>query len=423
VSRQKPVGWNRLDNAAKIFPPTSNKRDTKVFRFACELFEPIDPVVLQASLDQTLKTFPIYRSVLVRGFFWYYLENRDINPVVRLEYNPPCSPLYDKNTKGLLFEVTYFKNRINFEVFHALTDGTGALQFLRSLVYHYIILCHCADFQKQIPVFDYDASFSQRADDSFERYYSKNKKQEKRKKQLAYKIKGLKVLEKRIRVVEGTVSVQSVLNEAHKYHTTLTIFLTAILMCSIHKEMAEWEKKRPVVLNVPVNLRHYFFSETTRNFFSVIEAGYDFSSNSGKLEDVITYLSASFKRELTTDRLRAKLNEFAALEHNIFARATPRVFKDIVLKMAYDFGAKESTASLSNIGKITMPEQLIPYIRLFDVFVSTSKFQLCMCSFEDALKISFTTPLVSTDIEKNFFRILTGMGIAVELASNQIDDE
>lgn len=420
MSRRKPVGWNRLDHAAKIFPPTSNKRDTKVFRFACELLEPVEPDFLQVALDRTIEVFPVYQSILKGGLFWYYLENSDIKPMVKPESTPPCAALYDRNSKNLLFEVTYYKNRINFEVFHALTDGTGALQFLRSLVFHYIVLRHAEDFQGKIPDFDYDASLTQRADDSFEKYYSKNDKQKKKKRHIAYKIRGLKLSESRIRVVEGTVSVRSVLNEAHKYHATLTSFLAAVLMCSIYQEMAEWEKRRPLVLNVPVNLRQYFPSETMRNFFGIIEADYDFKKNPAGLENVIAHLTECFERELTPERLGARLNELAALEHNIFARAIPRVFKDIILKTAYKYSARESTATISNVGKVKMPTELVPYIRLFDVFLSTSKYQLCICSFQDNLKITFTTPLVSTEIEKNFFRTLTGMGIEVELASNQI---
>jgi NRPS condensation-like uncharacterized protein len=422
VIHKKPVSWNRLDNAAKIFPPTSDKRDTKVFRFACELYEPVDPVVLQEALNKTIKEFPFFQSVMKGGLFWYYLESCSIQPIAKVESNPPCSTIYDRNVKGLLFEVTYYRNRINFEVYHALTDGTGALQFLRSLVFHYIGIKYAQDFEST-PVFDYDASMAQRADDSFQKYYSKENKQNRTKRQYAYKIKGQKTSENRVKVIEGIVSVKSVLAQAHNYNATLTAFLAAILMCSISKEMAQWEKKRPVVLSIPVNLRKYFLSETARNFFGVIDVDYNFSENSEELEDVIHYLGAYFDRELTAERLGARMNSLAALEHNIFARATPRVVKDIILKWAYDRSACENTASLSNIGKVKMPPEFTPYIRLFDVFVSTKKIQICMCSYEDNLTISFTTPFVSSEIQKNFFRTLSDMGIAVTIAANKIDDE
>ena len=39
--------WYKLDNAAKIFPPNATRKDPKVFRFSCELYEDIDKKILQ----------------------------------------------------------------------------------------------------------------------------------------------------------------------------------------------------------------------------------------------------------------------------------------------------------------------------------------------------------------------------------------
>ena len=49
--------WSRLDNAAKVFPANSSKADTKVFRFSCELYEPVEEEVLEEALGQTLRFF------------------------------------------------------------------------------------------------------------------------------------------------------------------------------------------------------------------------------------------------------------------------------------------------------------------------------------------------------------------------------
>ena len=58
MTRKKPIEWIRLDNAAKIFPPTTNEKDTKVFRFICELNEQVDKDILQQALDKTMIHFP-----------------------------------------------------------------------------------------------------------------------------------------------------------------------------------------------------------------------------------------------------------------------------------------------------------------------------------------------------------------------------
>ena len=102
---KKDRQWSRLDNAAKIFPSTSGKRDTKVFRFACELVRPVEEAILQQALDRTLEEFPGFLCVLKHGLFWYYLEASDQRPVVHPENQPPCSALYKQNEYTLLFDV------------------------------------------------------------------------------------------------------------------------------------------------------------------------------------------------------------------------------------------------------------------------------------------------------------------------------
>ena len=151
MNNSNPPSWWTLDNAAKIFPSTGSAHDSKVFRFVCELRETVDPLVLQQALDRTIERFPMYRSVMKRGWFWYYLEDSSLPAQVHLEELPPCYPIYPSIRRSLLFRVLYYRKRISLEVYHALTDGTGALNFLCSLVYEYLLLCHPDAFSKPFP--------------------------------------------------------------------------------------------------------------------------------------------------------------------------------------------------------------------------------------------------------------------------------
>lgn len=417
MTRRKPIEWTKLDNAAKIFPPNTNEKDTKVFRFVCELKEEVDKEVLQEALDRTLPMFPMYQTVLRRGMFWYYLETTDMKPVVKEESKLPCNTLYRHNRKNLLFEVSYYKKRINLEMYHAITDGTGALGFLKTLLYYYITLKYRGDFQ-ELPTLDYDASFTQKTEDSYLKYYSGDKTLDKVRLTKAYRIAGRRSLDNRYKVIEGTMSVKEVLELAHRYDTTMTIYLTALFFKAIYQDMPARARKLPVVLSVPVNLRAYFPSVTARNFFVTINIRYNFGKSSDKLEDIIREVKDSFERELTTEKLQTHLNRLSALEHNAFMRLVPLPLKDYVLRFANYLSNRGITATLSNIGKISITKELAPYIRLFDCFTSARRPQICMCSFGDALVISFTSPFVGTDIQKNFFRMLTEEGVSITVASN-----
>lgn len=415
--------WNKLDNAAKIFPPNSKNSDTKVFRFACELYEPVDKNVLQKSLDITIEAFPLYKSVIKSGLFWYYFERSHFKPTVTEENLPPCTTLYDKNNKTLLFRVMYYKKRISFEVYHALSDGAGALQFFKTLVFHYITIKNEYKFRDMVPVLDIDASRTQKMDDSFQKYYTETKTTVKKKSVKAFRIRGPKILEYRINVIEGIIPVDSILAKVKEYKTSLTIFLAAILMCAINEEIPARLKKRPVVLSIPVNLRNYYYSQTARNFFGVINVDYDFSKGSSELTEVINSLKNSFKENLTPEHLGRRINILSSLEHNYFLRIIPLAIKDIILKIANNIVDKSYTSTFSNVGIVSMPDELKPFISSFDIFVSTNKLQACACSFENKLRISFTSAFVSTEIQRRFFKTLTDLGITVTIESNIIHEE
>jgi NRPS condensation-like uncharacterized protein len=418
MTRRKPVEWTKLDNAAKIFPPTSNERDTKVFRFVCELKDEIDSNILQEAVDKTLLLFPFYQTILRRGMFWYYLEKTELMPEVIEENKLPCSMLYLPSRKNLLFEVTYYKNRVNLEVFHALTDGTGALAFLKTLVYHYITLSYKDDFQGKLPVLDYDASLSQKMDDSFLKHYTDNRIPKKIRITKAYRIQGRRPIDNRIKIIEGVLPVKDVLGLSRKYNTTLTIYLVSLFIKSIYKEMPDRSKKNPIVLNVPVNLRTYFGSVTARNFFANISIRYDFTLLGDGLEDIISEVKDCFARELTLEKLKGILNRLSSLEHNAFMRVLPLALKDKILRFATRLSDRGITATLSNVGKITINPELAPYIKMFNCFVSAKRPQIAICSFQDNLLVSFTSPFTGTDIQKNFFRLLADEDVPVTIASN-----
>jgi hypothetical protein len=417
--RNKRIEWTRLDNAAKIFPPTSNDKDTKVFRFTCELFEEVDPIILQEALDETIEIFPLYKSILRKGAFWYYFETSNIKATVQEESDPVCARIYNENQRNLLFKVFYYNKRINLEIFHSLSDGTGALWFMKTLLFHYITRKHPKAFLTKLPVLDYDASISQKMDDSFRKYYTGHKLPKKEKQPRAYHIRGTRKEDNSMHLVEGTMSVKSILEIAHEYNTTLTVYLTALFMYSIYKGMPDRGKKHPVVLSVPFNLRNYFESESARNFFSTINIAYHFGKDSTDLKDVIQSVNESFTKELTKDRIIHRLNRFATYEHNFVARIVPLVLKDVTLKIANKINERGITAALSNIGKITMPDELKPYIKQFDVFTSARRPQICMCSYGDNLVISFTSPYLETDIQKTFFQTLSQKGINIDIATNR----
>ncbi len=418
MRRESNTSWSRLDNAAKIFPSTVEKSDTRVFRFSCELTEDIDCDILSRAAENAAESYPGFNVIMKRGLFWYYLEHCDLKPVVREENLPVCAAIYEEDVRSLLYRVTYYRNRINLEVFHVLSDGTGALMFLKTIVYRYLIYKYPELFGECPPVLDNDASFSQKSDDSFRKYYDKSVKKRRVKMINAFRLKAETLDNDRLSVIEGFSSVKSVIAAAHKYNTSLTVFLTALYIKALSLEMPLQSKSRPVVINIPVNLRKFFPSETAKNFFGMISVSYSFSEKDGSIENIISHVDGAFKDQLTKEKLAVRMNNLAALEHNPFVKVAPLPMKNQVLKIARHIGIKSETSVISNIGRISMPGEFDGLIKCFSVLVSTRNIQLNICSYKDVLQMGFTSSYVSSDVQRNFFRSLTERGIEVTIRSN-----
>lgn len=403
--RTEYSNWRKLDNAALVFPLVTGENDTRVFRFYCQLKEEVDSDILQQALDRTMEKYPLFQAVLRKGLFWFYLEHSHIRALVKPETEPPCSRLYIPDKKSLLFQVSYYKERINFEVFHALTDGTGAMHFLQELVQNYLILAHPKENFPEIGR-DKKTGRGNIEEDSFSQYYSSDIPKNREKKKAAVKLKGEKLVHSDMHISEVVLSVKEVHQKARSYGVSITVLLTAVMLCSIREEIPKNQQKRPVTLMIPVNLRNYFPSQSMTNFFGWIEVGYTFSDTT-TFEEVLTDVKRQFEQELEKDKIAMHMNDYVRIEKNIFVRAVPLEIKKYFLMIGANLGSRSITAVYSNIGIIRLPEEYREYIRHFGIFASTNSLQMCSCSYGDEMVLGFTSKIPDDSIQRNFRRMLS----------------
>lgn len=419
---QKRAYWRSLDNAAKLFSAASSPKDTRVFRFYCELKEEVKEEILQEALNQTIQKYPVFLSVMRKGLFWHYLEKSELRPVVREEYKEPCSSLYVRDKKTLLFEVTYYKKRINFEVFHALTDGTGATEFLRELVKNYLYLIHEEDLEP-VELSNQYLTVKDQEDDSFSRYYDPDFPRKKKKKIRAVQIKKSGKGYEELQINEASMSVKELLGIAREKKVSMSVLLTAAFICAIHEEMSRMQEKKPVILMVPVNLRKIFPSDSMLNFFGYIEPGYQFGGGKDSFEDVLEAVKLYFQENLSKEHMAGRMNELIAIEKHKILKWAPLELKNRCIRAGAKMAEQEVTAVLSNMSVVKMPEDYAQYIEKFGVYTSTNRTELCICSFQDTLSLGFTSRYDSTNIQRNFYRILKELGASVKVAESDFPED
>lgn len=414
--------WRRLENAATALPAVAVSRDTYVYRICCELFEPIDPHALQRALDRCLVYYRMYRVVLKKGAFWYYLEESDLPALVTEENTPPCRPLYDPRQSKLLFQVSYYRQRINVELFHILSDGVSTLRFLSILVLYYLAERYDPSFAALAQEMEAEIPADELTSDPYQQYYESTPTANEPN-QRAYQLTGARFSDDQLGIIEAVLPVGSVLQTAKQHQLKLTEYLTALLIKAIDDSRSPHESDLSSAIAVPVNLRSFFPSRSGRNFYRTISVRLPQPARNASLHEAYEGVRSSFRRQLHPDNIKAKMNRFTAVQRHPVIRLAPLGIKRPVLRFSNYFVNQAVTAVISNVGVASLPEQAAAYVRLFSCFSHTRSLQLCFCSYRENLVLSFTSPYRQTEIQRRFFAFLTEAGIPIQLTSNIEDLE
>ncbi|MBN2222772.1 MAG: hypothetical protein JW708_11240 [Vallitaleaceae bacterium] len=413
----KETSWHRLDHAATLFPLISNRKYSNVFRIAAQLEEPIDPILLQQAVNHTLPYFKNFTFRLRRGFFWYYFEPNQRTLMIEEEKSRPC--LYiEPHQNHYLCKVLYFKNRISLEVFHAVTDGMGAMNFLKALVVNYLKLVA----GENLGVPEEVVEVASDTEDSYRKNYRKIPRLGK-KFGKAFRVKGKKLPGYTMGIVHGFVEIEPIKAYCKEKGVTLSMYLAAVYVWSILHAYVQEEglKKNPIRIGVPVNLRKFFDSTTTLNFFAHITVSILVKEEEGSFDHILSQVKEQFEQQMNKDHFAGTIADNVKLKSNPIMRIMPLPLKNIIVKQIYLSIMKSYTGTLSNLGVVQMPTRFANQIKNFEFVMNPTAKDPIKCgvvSFEKDLIITIASQLESTYIQKEFFRKLAKDGFDVRIESN-----
>lgn len=416
------IGWERLDNTAHIFPVIAGEDMSNVYRIFVTLNETVEQDILQQALDKVLPKFSGFNVRLRQGIFWYYFEeNGKPAPKVRKENAYPCRYIRQKQNRSYLFCVSYYKNRINLEVFHVLTDGMGGLNFLKELTYQYLRIAHPKLGEQMGNHLSADTSLCR--EDSFLKNYKKSHAKG-YETQRAYLLKGEKMKPGEFGVIHGAMQVQQLKTVAHGYDASINEYLVAAFVYSIYTECLHGiSGGKPIRIAVPVNLRPFFSSVTTKNFFAMVSAEFVPEKEDYTFAEVLEIIRASLRKQIQKEHLENLFSYNVSNEKNFMARAVPLFLKNIAIRYIYTKSALANTSTVTNIGNVSVMKEYQPYIQMFGAFLAMSKGQSLkgtICSYQDRLMFSFSSILADTSVQKGFFRQLAKDGLEITIESNGV---
>lgn len=425
ASTTREIRWDKLDNTAHLFPVIAGESMSNVYRISVTLTELIRAELLQQALDIVLPKFDGFNLRLRQGVFWYYFEeNGKPAPKVKEESAFPCRYIYPNRNNSYLFHVTYYRYRINLEVFHVLTDGMGGINFLKELTYQYLRLVH--------PELKGDkgdllaSSTSLNREDSFLKNYRKSSEKGYQT-QKAYLVKGEHLSPGEFGLMHGYMQVPQLKEVCHRYEASINEYLVTVFIWSVYKEcMHGMPSDKPIRVAVPVNLRPYFNSITTKNFFAMVSAEFHPVNEEYTFEEVLEIVKISLKQQINKENLECLFSYNVSNEKALAARAVPLLFKNIAMRVVYTQSALANTSTITNIGNITVDEVYRPYVELFHSCLAMSKGQHIkgnICSYGSTLVFSFSYDLADPSIQRGFFRKIAADGVNIEIESNGVNYE
>ena len=423
---RKPLHWVKLDNAAKIYPAVRQKSWSNLFRQSVTLREAVDIAVLQKALEVVVKRFPTIAARLRRGAFLYYLQQVAEPPEIREEYSYPLVPMGKKEMRRCAFRVIVYGQRIAVEFFHALTDGTGAMVFLKNLVAEYLE-------QKHGIAIPYEHGILDRAEppkpEEMEDCFPKNAGpvSTSRKDTDAWRMKEAALEENFQHLTCMHLSVQETLALAHQHNATITVFLSAVMMQALmhtQRDMVpEGRRKMRIKLLIPINLRNLFPSNTLRNFAMYTIPEVDPRLGDYTLEEIIKIIQGKMALEFTPKHMGGVIATNVRDEENPLLRIVPLPIKNMVMRAVFNsVGEKKSCLSFSNMGQVKVPEIMEDYIQRFDFILgvqATAPYNCGMLSYGDRIYINFIRNIREPALERHFYEILHQYGLSVTVESNQ----
>lgn len=423
--KHSPQTWYALDLSAIVYPTLQRRDFSSVYRISAIMKETVRPEILQQALDITLKRFPTYKVAMRKGLFWRYLEPNDRpGPFVQPDVRNFCMPMYFKGNHRYLIRVYYYEKRISLEAHHSLGDGTGGMALMHTLLASYLRLLGHSISNGYYVLDVNEESDPEELEDAYMRY-ANAKHRPQRPAEKTYRVRGTKEPFHTFNVINGIISAKETLAVAKRYNATITEYLNAVLLYSLYeKQKNEFHLKlRPVRIAMPVNLRQFFPSKTLRNFITMVYPSVDPRLGEYTFEEIVKHVHNYMRYYINDKFLKGDITTNASTKSNPFIRIVPLFIKDFVVRLFYQrVQDRNSSAGLTNMGVLKVPEEMKQHIERFDIYMGmpySPRTNCSIVSFEDILTINFASCIVEADVERRFFRKLVEDGIHVTIESNR----
>lgn len=412
--------WYPLDNAATIYPLSMKFGQMPMFRVSAYLTESVVPEILQMALSFTIKRFPSFATTIKAGFFWHYLDSTRMRYQIENERILPCIPINVSGLRAQSFRVLYYKKRISIELFHVLTDGSGAMVFLKSLVAEYLrLMGHkvssddgCWDINEESSADEVSNEFAKAELRSGVSGFTG-----KRAVQMDGKISNIKPC----RVLHFEMDGEKLHSVAKKHNVTITNYVLGQMFLAVK---AASKTKGEVRIQVPINMRKFNGSKTVRNYAMYFDCDLNIDEI-GSLEEILPLIKKQIQEKSSEEEMNRMMSTTIKLVKSL--KFVPLGIKKPVASLAYGFlGDQIFTTFLSNLGVIDTPKEMQKLVEKFDFVLGPSDLCRASCgliTYNQKTVLSITKITANSSFEDNLLALFEKDGIAVEVSGSGLYED
>lgn len=409
-----------LDNAALAYTASRTRNWSATYRVGALLAEEVHPQSLKLAARNLRSRFPTFYVQLRSGFRWDHLESVPDTEIVLPEHGPACQPLTIGKGDKPMFRILYGERRISVELFHCITDANGAMIYLKTLLAEYLRIRHNA----QIPCTDgvLDPRQAPQAGE-FEDAYKRIATREHgltRREPSAYQYQA-PVVDDNLYLISGLIPVDQIKAVTKALGVTVNDYLVSAYIYAFYLNMdPESRANREIRINVPVNLRPLFHTNTLRNFAMYYNIGLPARAEAYTFPEILTYISTHLRAGFQKESLRRSVCKNVADETMFLAQVAPAFLKRPFINAGFHlFGEQKYTSPFSNLGVIKVPAAMEPYIERFDFVLGRTvknKIYATAVSFQNTLNVTFSSVSPAAQIQTTFFQFLREQGIPVQIS-------
>jgi len=424
----KEIGWLKLDNAAKLFPAIMSGELTSVFRITVFLKKPIKFSAIKEAVEITSRRFPYFSVSLGSGLFWYYLEYNHQLPRIQTEEKIPCTAFAVKRKNEPLYRILVKENRISVEFIHILTDGGGAFEYLKSLLYTYFRLNGNNIRSDEEIILPESPISEEEIEDGYKRFFRRKIPAPGKLTKawhLPFRLDG----KPRLKIIRSQITLDKLLEVARYHDVSVTEYMVSVYLFTLQmiyleeKEKVKKQKRGVLRIEVPVNLRKKFPSKTMRNFSLFVLPEIDLRLGVYSFDEILKIVKYQLQTGADVKQITRFLSQNVGHEKSPLVRLLPLFIKSMAISAVYKrLGSNQCSGILTNLGRVKLPEEMENLIDAFEVVPTPPnthvKISCAMVTFKNQLRLDFGNISRSTSFEMHFLKYLTESGIPVKVLNN-----